>query len=126
MLLHMHAATSATASAPREPVKRRCRKRAYRPQQHAARKVPAQMIHLANQGDRGTKDDRAHAGAEVGEHGLARTGEPGTEAMGADDAGKQNCQTQQACEFYPMGSNESQKRSCGLQIVDAWFSPQRC
>ena len=41
------------------------------------------MIHLANQRDPGTKDDRAHGGAEIGEDRLPGAGEPGAETMGS-------------------------------------------
>ena len=97
---------------------RRCGKRADRPQQHAAGKVAAQMIHLADQRDPGTKDDRADAGAEVGKDRPPGTGEPGAEAMGADDAGEQNGQPRQARDLDPVGRDESEERRCDQQTAD--------
>src|ERR1700694_5793676 len=38
--------------------------------------------------------------------------------MGADDADKQNCQTQQACELAPVGGDESQERGRDQQAAD--------
>ena len=67
------------------------------------------MIHLADQGDPGTEDDRANASAEIGQDRPAGTGEPGTEAVVDDKAGKQNGQTQQACDFHPVRCDESEE-----------------
>jgi hypothetical protein len=97
---------------------RRCGERAPCPQQHAARKIFAQMIHLANQGDPGTKDDRADTRAKVGKDRPARASEPGAAAIGADDAGNQNCETQQPCKFRPMGSDESEERGRDQNAAD--------
>jgi hypothetical protein len=76
------------------------------------------MIHLANQGDPGAKDDRADACAEVDEDRPAGTGEPGAEAVGDDNADEQNCQTQQARDVHPMGRDESQERSRDQKAAD--------
>lgn len=52
------------------------RKRADRPQQHAAGKVIAEMIHLADQGDARAKDDCADARTEIGENNAALCSKP--------------------------------------------------
>ena len=88
---------------------RRRGKRADRPQQHAAGKVAAQMIHLADQRDPGTEDDRADAGAEVGKDRPAAAGEPGAEPMGGDDAGEQDGQPRQARDLDPVGRDECEE-----------------
>ncbi len=84
MLLHMVAATSATASAPREPVNAAVASAPDGPQQHTAGRSrrPSDTSVQPTSRDSGTKDDRPHGGAEVGEHRLAGTGEPTAEAMG--------------------------------------------
>ena len=76
------------------------------------------MIHLANQRDRGTKDDRAHGGAEIGQYRLPGTGEPCAETMRSQDAGKQDCQAQQACDLYPMRRDERQERRGDQEAAD--------
>jgi hypothetical protein len=49
---------------------RRRRERAHSPQQHTAGKVAAEMIHLADQRDRRTKDEGTNGGTEIGEDRL--------------------------------------------------------
>ena len=97
---------------------RRRGKCAHCPQQHAAGKVLAQVIHLANQGDPGPENDRADACAKIGEDRPARASEPGAEAIGANDAGDQNCQAQQPCKFRPVGSDESEERGRDQKAAD--------
>ena len=76
------------------------------------------MIHLANQRNSGTKDDRAHGGAEIGEDRLPGAGKPAAETMGGQDAGKQDGQAQQSRELYPMRRDECQKRRGDQKTAD--------
>ena len=49
---------------------------------------------------------------------MAGTGEPGAEAMGTEDAGKQHGQARQACDLYPMSRDEREKRSGDQKAAD--------
>ena len=117
MPLHMLAATSATARAPREPVSAAEASATIARSSMPPAKSP-QMIHLADQRDPGTEDDRADAGAEVGKDRPAAAGEPGAEPMGGDDAGKQDGQPRQARDLDPVGRDEREERRRDQEAAD--------
>ncbi|MHC2394783.1 hypothetical protein ACVIHB_009639 [Bradyrhizobium liaoningense] len=118
MQVQMLAATRLTASAPREPVSSAAANRADRPQQHAAGKILAEMIHLPDQRDAGAEDDRTDAGAEIGENAAAGRGKPGAERAGDDHAGEQDREPQQPRDLRPVRRHEGEERGRDQQAAD--------
>ena len=102
--------TSSTLTT-RAPLQHGGGERTKRPHQECRREVAGQVIHLADERDRGAEDYGTDRDRHVGQVRSSPLCEESAKAVGADNAGEQHAKSRQTRDHRPVGGHEGEEGS---------------